>query len=226
MYGFWGSHLSLGWWGAEGQELGFVGVDGVVVGVHHPAHWVPVCQLCRPPWSSDNWDHTELRPPSSAFSSSSSPASPRWRRPRWTRCPQGGCSCPGLVGVLRDLSRVCWSWSPPPPTDLREPPCSGSSAPPSPPPAHTLKAPWLENSDARANTKTNTNTSQDTNTHTKTETPNYTPPQGSAGQELKCRSLTLCHHQHRHMSDSKRFRTPVISIKVETNMIYKCMVKV
>ena len=83
-------------------------------------------------------------------------------------------------------------------------PCSGSSAPPSPPPAHTLKALWLENSDARANKKTNTNTSQDTNTQTKAKTRNCTHPQGSAGQELKCRSLTLCHHQHRHMSDSKR----------------------
>ena len=179
-----------------------------------PSRPLPLCQLCRPPWSSDNWSHTELRPPSSAFSSSSSPASPRWRRPRWTRCRQGGCSCPGL-GVLRDLSRVCWSWTPPPPTDLWPPPCSGSSAPPSPPPAHTLKALWLENSDARANKKTNTNTSQDTNTQTKAKTRNCTHPQGSAGQELKCRSLTLCHHQHRHMSDSKRFRSAVISIKFD-----------
>ena len=84
-------------------------------------------------------------------------------------------------GVLRDLSRVCWSQTPSSSHRSVAAPCSGSSAPPSPPPAHTLKALWLENSDARANRKINTNTSQDKNTQTKKKTHNCTHLQGSAG---------------------------------------------
>ena len=44
-----GSHLSLGWRGAEVQVLGFVGVEVVLLGLHHPAHPISSASPALPP---------------------------------------------------------------------------------------------------------------------------------------------------------------------------------
>ena len=125
-----GSHLSLGWRGAEVQVLGFVGVEVVLLGLHHPAH----PNLLSLP-SSATLPGPPPTDPTQGWGRSLLPTSPlrRWHRHHLGRGGGGwggGEEVPPLIQVLadvRNLLGVSWLGL----SHLWPPPCSASSATPS-----------------------------------------------------------------------------------------------
>ena len=129
------SHLSLGWWGAEGRVLGFVWVGGLRL--HHPAppyFCLPSSSATLPgPPPTDptqSWGRS-LLPTSPARRTSSPPSSSRWS---WLR---SGQELAGLVQMVADIKGWFWGFVGTG-TLLWPPPCSASSGLPPLPSAHTL----------------------------------------------------------------------------------------